>query len=96
MHFSWSSEVLYFHSASVSVHTNSHADLERHVVASWVVYTEYKATRHKEREREREREREGEGGKRRKRRIVPGVSLVGMLGAARSPKAKLSFFRNCE
>lgn len=31
MHFSRSSEVLYFHSGSVSVHTDSHTDLERYV-----------------------------------------------------------------
>lgn len=52
MHFSRSSEVLYFHSEAVSVHTDSHTDLERYVVASWVVYTEYKATPRRERGRE--------------------------------------------
>lgn len=63
MHFSRSSEVLYFHSEPVSVHTDSHTDLERYVVASWVVYTyaEYKASM---------RVWRGEGR-------VSGVSLVG-------------------
>lgn len=48
MHFSRSSEVLYFHTDVVSVHTDSHTDLRRHVVASWAVYTEYKASRQPE------------------------------------------------
>lgn len=48
MHFSRSSEVLYFHTDVVSVHTDSHTDLKRHVVASWAIYTEYKASRQAE------------------------------------------------
>lgn len=73
MHFSRSSEVLYFHSGSVSVHTDSHTDLERYVgCLPGAIYGNI---------RERERER------------VSGVSLVGMLSAACSPEAKLSFFR---
>jgi len=44
MHFSRSSEVLYFHTDVVSVHTDSHTDLRRHVVVSWAIYAEYKAT----------------------------------------------------
>lgn len=76
MHFSRSSEVLYFHSGSVSVHTDSHTDLERYVgCLPGAIYGNI-----------REREREG-------RESVLGVSLVGMLSAACSPEAKLSFFR---
>ncbi|KYN10817.1 hypothetical protein ALC57_17017 [Trachymyrmex cornetzi] len=48
MHFSRGSEVLYFHTDVVSVHTDSHTDLKRHVVASWAIYTEYKASRQAE------------------------------------------------
>lgn len=74
MHFSRSSEVLYFHSGSVSVHTDSHTDLERYVgCLPGAIYGNM-----------REREKEGES--------VSGVSLVGMLSAACSPQAKLSFF----
>lgn len=85
MHFSRSSEVLYFHSESVSVHTDSHTDLERYVVASWVVYTGGSGGNIRRLEEEKEREAR-----------VSGVSLVGMLSAARSPKAKLSSFRYVE
>lgn len=50
MHFSRSSEVLYFHSGSVSVHTDSHTDLERYVgCLPGAIYGNI-------RERERERE----------------------------------------
>lgn len=45
MHFSRDSEVLYFHTGVVSVHTDSHTDLGRHVAASRAIYTEYKASR---------------------------------------------------
>ena len=80
MHFSRSSEVLYFHSESVSVHTDSHTDLERYVSLppGWYIRGEYKAIRRRERE----------GSK----------SLWRIVGryAQRSPKAKLSFFRNGE
>ncbi|EGI69048.1 hypothetical protein G5I_02218 [Acromyrmex echinatior] len=58
MHFSRSSEVLYFHTDVVSVHTDSHTDLKRHVVASWAIYTEYKASRQAESRMYRCRERE--------------------------------------
>ncbi|KYN33139.1 hypothetical protein ALC56_12472 [Trachymyrmex septentrionalis] len=63
MHFSRSSEVLYFHIDVVSVHTDSHTDLKRHVVASWAIYTEYKASRQAESRMYRCREREPDGGR---------------------------------
>ncbi|TGZ38434.1 Uncharacterized protein DBV15_06737 [Temnothorax longispinosus] len=68
MHFSRSSEVLYFHTDVVSVHTDSHTDLKRHVVASWAIYTEYKASR--QAESRMYRCREGEKRRRGRRKEV--------------------------